>query len=85
MSEDCTHDCGSCSENCGSREQNPADFLEAPHEASTIKKLSAWSAGKAAWENPRDLDAGRSARRKGSAPRSSMRISQGRPSPRCLA
>lgn len=46
MSEDCTHDCGSCSENCGSREQNPADFLEAPHEASTIKKVIGVVSGK---------------------------------------
>ncbi|MEG2843424.1 MAG: ATP-binding protein, partial [Ruthenibacterium sp.] len=29
MSEDCTHDCGSCSENCASREKKE-DFHEAP-------------------------------------------------------
>lgn len=46
MTEGCTHDCGSCSESCGSREQNPADFLEAPHEASTIKKVIGVVSGK---------------------------------------
>ncbi|WP_066686661.1 Mrp/NBP35 family ATP-binding protein [Christensenella intestinihominis] len=46
MSEDCTHDCGSCAENCSSREQNPADFLEAPNEASTIRKVIGVVSGK---------------------------------------
>ena len=39
MSENCTHDCGSCGEECGSRQMNPADFLESPHQSSSIKKV----------------------------------------------
>lgn len=46
MSETCNHDCGSCSENCASREQNPADFLEQPHAMSHIKKVVGVVSGK---------------------------------------
>lgn len=45
MSEECTHDCGSCSANCGQRE-NPQSFLEQPHELSHIKKVIAVVSGK---------------------------------------
>ncbi len=45
MSE-CTHDCSSCSANCSSRQQNPADFLEKPHEMSNIKKVIGVVSGK---------------------------------------
>ncbi|MEF9987752.1 MAG: Mrp/NBP35 family ATP-binding protein [Christensenella sp.] len=46
MSEDCTHDCDSCSQSCGEGEQTPADFLEAPNEASSIKKVIGIVSGK---------------------------------------
>lgn len=46
MSENCTHDCGTCSESCESRKQKPEDFLEQPNEASTIKKVIGIVSGK---------------------------------------
>lgn len=46
MSENCTHDCSSCSENCSERVQNPADFLEKPHAMSHIKKVVGIVSGK---------------------------------------
>ncbi len=44
MSE-CSHNCASCGENCPSR-QNPADFIEKPHELSSIKKVIGIVSGK---------------------------------------
>lgn len=44
MSENCTHDCGSCSQNCS--ERDPKSFLEAPHELSSIKKVIGVVSGK---------------------------------------
>ena len=44
--ENCTHECGSCSENCDQREQTPADFLEKPNQFSNIKKVFAVVSGK---------------------------------------
>ncbi len=44
MSENCTHDCGSCSENCA--ERDPKSFLEKPHKESTIKKVIGIVSGK---------------------------------------
>jgi Mrp family chromosome partitioning ATPase len=44
MSEGCTHDCGSCSENCA--ERKPADMHEAPHQMSQIGKVVAVVSGK---------------------------------------
>ena len=46
MSEECTHDCISCSEACASRQQDPADFLEKPNELSSIKKVIGVVSGK---------------------------------------
>ncbi len=46
MSENCTHDCGSCGENCSSREANPADFIEKPNSLSKIKKVIGVVSGK---------------------------------------
>ena len=46
MSEGCNHDCSNCSENCSSRQTNPADFLEAPHAMSSIKKVIGIVSGK---------------------------------------
>lgn len=44
MSEECTHDCSSCSSNCGSRD--PQSFLEAPHPNSKIGKVIGIVSGK---------------------------------------
>lgn len=44
MSENCSHDCGSCSSNCSSRK--PADFLVPPNAHSNIKKVIAVVSGK---------------------------------------
>ncbi len=44
MSEECTHDCSSCSLNCGSREKK--SFLEKPHELSSIHKVIGVVSGK---------------------------------------
>ena len=44
MSE-CSHNCEPCGENCPAR-QNPADFIEKPHELSSIKKVIGVVSGK---------------------------------------
>ena len=44
--QNCTHDCSSCGENCPSRKQDPASFLEKPHQLSSIKKVIAVASGK---------------------------------------
>lgn len=44
MSENCSHNCGSCSSDCSSRK--PADFLVPPNEHSQIKKVIAVVSGK---------------------------------------
>lgn len=44
MSENCNHDCGSCSENCS--ERDPKSLLEKPHELSNIKKVIGVVSGK---------------------------------------
>jgi len=44
--DNCTHDCSTCGESCASREHSPADFLEAPHEFSTIRKVIGVISGK---------------------------------------
>lgn len=41
---ECSHDCGSCSENCS--ERDPKSFLEKPHETSNIKKVIGVVSGK---------------------------------------
>lgn len=46
MSENCTHDCESCSSGCGSRPYDPKDFLETPHQSSSIKKVIGIVSGK---------------------------------------
>ena len=46
MSENCTHDCGSCGENCGSRTQEQTSFLEKLHPASSVKKVIGVVSGK---------------------------------------
>lgn len=44
MSEECSHDCSSCSSNCDSR--NPESFLEKPHPNSKIGKVIGVVSGK---------------------------------------
>ncbi len=44
MSENCTHDCSSCSANCSSRK--PESLLAEPHKGSHIKKVIAVVSGK---------------------------------------
>lgn len=47
MSEECSHDCSSCSANCASRDQSkPESLIEAPHAGSEIKKVIAVVSGK---------------------------------------
>ena len=47
MSEECTHDCGSCGADCPSRGQaQPESLLEKPHAGSAIKKVIAVVSGK---------------------------------------
>ncbi len=44
MSEECTHDCSTCSSNCADRD--PQSFLEAPHQGSRIGKVIGVVSGK---------------------------------------
>ena len=44
MSENCSHNCGSCSANCSSRK--PADFLVPPNQHSNIRKVIGVVSGK---------------------------------------
>ena len=44
MSENCTHDCSSCSSNCASRKKE--SMLKAPHKGSSIKKVIGVVSGK---------------------------------------
>ena len=44
MSENCTHDCSSCSSNCSSRKKE--SMLKAPHKDSSIKKVIGVVSGK---------------------------------------
>jgi len=47
MSEQCTHNCETCTANCASREGGaPQSFLEAPNELSSIKKVIGVVSGK---------------------------------------
>lgn len=45
MSENCTHDCSTCSQNCSDRNE-PQSFLEKPHELSHVKKVIGVVSGK---------------------------------------
>lgn len=44
MSEECTHDCSSCSENCADRDKE--SFIEKPHKLSKINKVIGVVSGK---------------------------------------
>ena len=44
MSENCTHDCSSCSSNCSSRKKD--SMLKAPHKDASIKKVIGVVSGK---------------------------------------
>lgn len=46
MSEECTHDCGSCGASCPGRAQEQVSFIEKPHDGSDIKKVIAVVSGK---------------------------------------
>jgi len=46
MSENCTHDCSTCSANCSSRQGQPESLLKQPHELSKIKKVIGIVSGK---------------------------------------
>ena len=46
MSENCTHDCSSCSSNCSSRKKEKESFLKEPHKKSSIKKVIGVVSGK---------------------------------------
>ncbi len=44
MSENCTHDCSSCTSNCSSRKKE--NMLKAPHKQSSVKKVIGVVSGK---------------------------------------
>ncbi len=44
MSEECTHNCSTCSANCSSKEKN--SLMEKPHELSSVKHIIAVVSGK---------------------------------------
>ncbi len=44
MSEECTHNCSTCSSNCASKEKN--SLTEKPHELSSVKNIIAVVSGK---------------------------------------
>ena len=46
MSENCTHNCSSCSANCSSRKKEKESFLKEPHKKSSIKKVIGIVSGK---------------------------------------
>ncbi|MBS7526283.1 Mrp/NBP35 family ATP-binding protein [Fusibacter paucivorans] len=46
MSENCSHQCDSCTENCDSRESKPHDFSAPLHQASRVKKVIGVVSGK---------------------------------------
>ena len=46
MSENCSHECGSCSADCSSRQTNPADFIEPLNSMSSVKKVIGVVSGK---------------------------------------
>lgn len=46
MSENCTHDCSSCTSNCSSRKKDKESFLKEPHKKSSIKKVIGVVSGK---------------------------------------
>lgn len=46
MSEECSSNCGSCSESCSSRQTTKADFLEPANENSHVKKVIGVVSGK---------------------------------------
>ena len=46
MSENCNQSCSSCGEDCADRTEKQNDFLEKPHELSSIKKVIGVVSGK---------------------------------------
>ncbi len=46
MSEECTHNCETCSANCSSRKEDPQSFIEKPNQMSKIGKVIGVVSGK---------------------------------------
>ena len=46
MSEECTHNCETCSANCSSRKEEPQSFIEKPNQMSKIGKVIGVVSGK---------------------------------------
>lgn len=46
MNESCNQSCSTCGESCSERKEAPIDFLEKPHELSSIKKVIGVVSGK---------------------------------------
>ncbi len=46
MGNECDHNCGQCSENCTERVKERTDFIEKPHQFSSIKKVIGVVSGK---------------------------------------
>ena len=46
MSENCNHNCGSCSENCNERTNDKSQFLAPLHPQSKVKKVIGIVSGK---------------------------------------
>lgn len=42
----CSHNCESCGESCSERQMKPEDFLEKPHELSSVRKVIGVVSGK---------------------------------------
>ncbi len=43
---ECTHDCSTCNSECSDRKQEWTDFLEKPHEGTTVRKVIGVISGK---------------------------------------
>ena len=46
MSENCTHDCSTCSANCSSRQKSREEMFEQPNALSSVKHIIGVSSGK---------------------------------------
>ena len=85
MSENCTHDCSTCSSACASRTA-PQDLLEKPNDMTHVKKLIGVVSGKGGvGKSHGHLHAGRADEPSGlHTPPFWMRISPAPPSPRAF-
>ncbi|MGI6214834.1 MAG: P-loop NTPase [Christensenellales bacterium] len=46
MSENCNHNCSSCSKSCAEKKEHKTSFLEKPHKMSSVKKVIGVISGK---------------------------------------